>query len=129
MSEQKPNAKFQLMSGHFLGNVRTNLSYAYICQNTFQSLIISCSAVNTKLCVCVCTNRFVNSWSGDQLRATDLADTGTCEPLRRNGSDDDSGNVFLPCGVIANSLFNGTMCINYKIMFCVGVIIIFVKVN
>lgn len=53
-------------------------------------------------------NRFVNSWSGDQLRAEDLTDTGTCDPLRRNGSDDDSGSVFLPCGVIANSRFNGT---------------------
>ena len=42
------------------------------------------------------------------MRADDLTDTGTCDPLRRNGSDDDSGNVFLPCGVIANSRFNGT---------------------
>ena len=55
--------------------------------------------------------RFVNSWSGNQLRADDLTDTGTCEPLRRNGSDDDSGSVFLPCGVIANSLFNGMSCV------------------
>jgi len=41
------------------------------------------------------------------LRAEDLTATGTCEPLRQNGSDDDSGSVFLPCGVIANSFFNG----------------------
>ena len=59
--------------------------------------------------------RFVNSWSGNQLRADDLTDTGTCEPLRQNGSNDDSGSVFLPCGVIANSLFNG-------ISLCVGCI-------
>ena len=55
----------------------------------------------------VCTHRFVNSWSGNQLRAEDLTDTGTCEPLRQNGSDDDSGSTFLPCGIIANSFFNG----------------------
>lgn len=60
-----------------------------------------------------CTNRFVNSWSGDQLRAKDLTSTGTCQPLRRNGSDDDSGDIFLPCGIIANSFFNGMFIIEY----------------
>ena len=55
----------------------------------------------------MCLHRFVNSWSGNQLRAEDLTDTGTCEPLRQNGSDDDSGSTFLPCGIIANSMFNG----------------------
>ena len=61
-------------------------------------------------------DRFVNSWSGNQLRADGLTDTGTCEPLRRNGSDDDTGSVFLPCGVIGNSFFNGILCL------CVGCI-------
>ncbi|XP_065903238.1 cell cycle control protein 50A-like [Dysidea avara] len=49
--------------------------------------------------------RFVNSWSGDQLRGEDLEDEGTCEPLDHNDSD----VTFLPCGVIANSFFNDTL--------------------
>ena len=56
--------------------------------------------------------RFVNSWSGNQLRGEDLTDEGTCEPLDHNGSD----VTFLPCGVIANSFFNGKIsgqCIIY----------------
>lgn len=46
---------------------------------------------------------YVTSRSDEQLRGTNNANTGTCDPLEK-----DNGTVLVPCGLIANSRFNDT---------------------
>lgn len=47
--------------------------------------------------------RYVKSRSDTQLRG-ETGDTGTCSPLEENSD----GEIFYPCGLIANSFFNDT---------------------
>jgi len=47
--------------------------------------------------------RYVKSRSDDQLRG-EVGSTSNCDPLEKN----DQGQVFYPCGLIANSMFNDT---------------------
>lgn len=47
--------------------------------------------------------RYVKSRSDGQLRGDLTADTSTCDPLQTY-----AGSPIYPCGLIANSFFNGT---------------------
>lgn len=62
--------------------------------------------------------RYLNSWNADQLRGSLKSVDSSCAPLdSRIPINKDNGNAekislpIAPCGLIANSFFNGKMCV------------------
>lgn len=61
--------------------------------------------------------RYVKSRNDDQLRGievTDFSKLKDCEPLITTDGSEDVNKILVPCGLIANSVFNGMILKNYK---------------
>lgn len=65
-------------------------------------------------------SRYVKSRNDEQLRGvevTDFADLNDCRPFASANDSTNTANFYLPCGLIARSVFNGARVVNASSLF------------